>query len=441
VNLTATLTQTVTFSSLTASQYAQNSAYDKGYASLLGIYSGVAQTTNAITYGCTLSRTYTSASNDGVTVNYTVTMPILYASAANTAAGSSNASTALQSAIQGVITASYSSQQNIPAPIVATTSTPVLTVSTDASGVSSGNTPISQTVSYSLHANITLDANTKLVYQKGYGLYLGLYSSSSGWTTGSSVTSYATSTASGTDVTFISVVPSGSYSAALSAASSNDAAALQTAIQSVISTEYSFYASIFSTPATASSFASTTVISPSNQATGSISLTGLSSLQVDSTVQSGLKTAIALSAGSNCGSLGTTICTSAGVTLTSVGRRDVTIGYSVDAYSADAASSIASSIASAISDGSFLSNLQNQGGALASVSGVSAGSSNDRYSGFGYGQIAGIAGGISFGVLMVAFVAYGLTGNKAAPQKADAPSSAVQASANTEHAKDNVPQL
>merc|ERR1712046_299613 len=34
-----------------------------------------------------------------------------------------------------------------------------------------------------------------------------------------------------------------------------------------------------------------------------------------------------------------------------------------------------------------------------------------KYSGFGYGQIAGIAAGISFGVLMLAFIGYGLTGN------------------------------
>jgi len=159
----------------------------------------------------------------------------------------------------------------------------------------------------------------------------------------------------------------------------------------------------------------------------SMTLGGVSTSEfLESAVQTAYKsTVVAAFAGTS------NAITAGDITITSPTRRDTSVSMSIDtgSTSSSSASSMQSTLGANVNSGAFASTFNTNapnGVSTTGVSGLSSSvsdgsSSNNSYSGFGYGQIAGIAGGICFGVLMLAFLAYGLTGNtkKSDSEKSD----------------------
>jgi len=101
-----------------------------------------------------------------------------------------------------------------------------------------GYSSLTNTVSFSPSVDYN-DATTALAYDKGYGRFLGIYSTDKVYVTGTSVTGYQSSRRSAQSITFVSQVNCDSFSVAYNAATAGgNSAALQAAIQAVINAEY-----------------------------------------------------------------------------------------------------------------------------------------------------------------------------------------------------------
>jgi len=211
-------------------------AYDFGYASFLGIYNSV---TNSYTAGCSLQSTV-SASRRGSAIAYTAIiaeddrdlLAAAYASA-NGASESARAS-ALQAAVNKVITDAYRNAEIPPATVSAITNA---AVSLAVSGITAGYGYINQAVTFSSTVDYS-NADTKRSYDKGYGSFLGIYSSGS-YAAGTSVAGIVTSSRrSSTAINWLTVLTCATYDAAYSASSGKDLNTLKAAIQSIIDSEY-----------------------------------------------------------------------------------------------------------------------------------------------------------------------------------------------------------
>jgi len=236
VSVTVAISQTVTFS-ISVSQYtgATKEAYDNGYASFLGIYES---STNSLTTGCSLTGTATAARRKSAVAYIAQIIPSLY-SAALANAKSSNAQALIQNAIASVIAAAYSGQ-NIPAAVVSAVLAPSVKLNVDYSSILAGYSAMTQQVSFSSAVPYS-NAATQGAYDKGYGQFLGIYSTSSGYVTGTSVTGFETTSSrrGGTSISYVTVLACAAYASAYSAAAGKSTEALKAAIQAVINSEYS----------------------------------------------------------------------------------------------------------------------------------------------------------------------------------------------------------
>jgi len=138
--------------------------------------------------------------------------------------------------VNNVIATAYGNV-SIPAASVSVITNAVVAVSVDASGISAGLGYISQAVSFSSTVAYS-NADTKASYDKGYGNFLGIYSSGS-YAAGTSVAGFATSSRrSSTTINWLTVLTCATYEAAYAASSGKDLNALKAAIQSIITSEY-----------------------------------------------------------------------------------------------------------------------------------------------------------------------------------------------------------
>jgi len=235
VTFKRTLTQTVTFSIEVAQYTGQvKEAYDFGYADFLGIYDSV---TNSYTTGCSLQGIASpSRRGSGSAIAYTAIITQALLAAASASANGASAASVLQAAVNNVIATAYGNV-SIPAASVSVITKAVVAVSVDASGISAGLGYISQAVSFSSTVAYS-NADTKASYDKGYGNFLGIYSSGS-YAAGTSVAGFATSSRrSSTTINWLTVLTCATYEAAYAASSGKDLNALKAAIQSIITSEY-----------------------------------------------------------------------------------------------------------------------------------------------------------------------------------------------------------
>merc|ERR1711907_54473 len=114
-----------------------------------------------------------------------------------------------------------------------------------------------------------------------------------------------------------------------------------------------------------------------------IELVGLLSGNWDSATEDSFKALIANAMGAICGTDGNSACTSADVTVSGVSRRDVSVSYSVKAYSATAAETVQTTLTTYMGPNAFVTDLQAAGGNLASVSSASVTSTSTSSTGGG----------------------------------------------------------
>merc|ERR1712166_1724403 len=125
-------------------------------------------------------------------------------------------------------------------------------------------------------------------------------------------------------------------------------------------------------PTAAPTAAATTSTSSSSTATNQAvivtQLEGVTAASWDSATESNFKTTVASKAGAICGSSSNAGCTSSDVSVTSVARRAVTVTFSINVYSASAATSAQATLSTYMNSTGFITDLQATGGGLASVS-------------------------------------------------------------------------
>jgi len=235
VSVTVAISQTLTFS-ISVSQYtgATKEAYDNGYASFLGIYDS---STNSLTTGCSLTGTAIASRRSSV-VTYVAAIIQSLSAAATANAKSSNAQASIQNAIASVIASAYSGQ-DIPAAIVLAVSDASVTLNVDTAGILPGYSSMIQQVSFS--STVLYGSNpTQDAYNKGYAQFLGIYSTSSGYTTDTSVIGFETTSSrrGGTSISYVTVLACAAYASAYSAAGGKGTADLKAAIKAVIDSEY-----------------------------------------------------------------------------------------------------------------------------------------------------------------------------------------------------------
>jgi len=237
VSVITSLAQTVTYS-ISTSQYvgAVKEAYDNGYASYLGIYQS---SSNSLIAGCSLTGT-ASPTRRGSVISYAAVIISSLSAAAIANANSNNAQAGIQAAINAVIASAYSNQ-NIPSALVQAVSPAIVSISVDASSVTAGYSAMTQVVSFVTTVAYSTSTPTRDAYDKGYGSFLGIYSTGVGYTTGTGVQGYQTSSTrrAGTSLTYLSVLKCAAYASASNAAAGKSTADLQSAIQNVINSEHS----------------------------------------------------------------------------------------------------------------------------------------------------------------------------------------------------------
>jgi len=81
-------------------------------------------------------------------------------------------------------------------------------------------------------------APTSVAYDKGYAKFLGIYSSESGYTRGTSVTGFQTSRRGSSTISWLAVLTCATYEAAIGAAAGKNTNGLMLAIQDIIKNEY-----------------------------------------------------------------------------------------------------------------------------------------------------------------------------------------------------------
>jgi hypothetical protein len=152
-------------------------------------------------------------------------------------AANTGTATTLAAAINQVIAAVYPNS-TIPAANVTNIAPLIVEVAASTTIGNAGYSTMTQTVAFNPAVNYQ-DANTALAYDKGYGRFIGIYTTNKEYVTGTSVTGYQTSRRAAQSITWISQVTCDGFSYAYNAASSSsNPVALQNAIQAVINAEY-----------------------------------------------------------------------------------------------------------------------------------------------------------------------------------------------------------
>merc|ERR1712086_1051485 len=126
-----------------------------------------------------------------------------------------------------------------------------------------------------------------------------------------------------------------------------------------------------SAPTNAPTVTPTTAPTMAYAANFEVAIVGLASSDFDSTAQSSFKGVVSANAGSNCGSSGTSVCTSDDITIASYQRRTISVVFTVGMYSSDSADTAVSTLSSYMSSATFATDLVATGGGLASVSSTS----------------------------------------------------------------------
>ena len=155
-----------------------------------------------------------------------------------TATANAGTPTSLAQAINEVVASARFQNSTIPTAVVIAIVPLTVEVVASSSGGQAGYSSMTQTASFNPAVNYD-DANTALAYDKGYGRFLGIYSTAKVYVTGTSVTGYQTSRRAAQSITWVSAINCNGFSAAYNAAtSSGSSAALKVAIQAVIDAEY-----------------------------------------------------------------------------------------------------------------------------------------------------------------------------------------------------------
>jgi hypothetical protein len=98
-----------------------------------------------------------------------------------------------------------------------------------------------------------------------------------------------------------------------------------------------------------------------------ITLGGISVSSFDSTAQQSFKSVVATNAGSHCGSSGSSICSALDVTISAFARRDIAVSFQLNTNSQSAATEARSTLSTYLESSQFVTDLNNEGGVLASV--------------------------------------------------------------------------
>merc|ERR1712086_823093 len=102
-------------------------------------------------------------------------------------------------------------------------------------------------------------------------------------------------------------------------------------------------------PTNAPTVTPTTAPTMAYSANFEVAIVGLASSDFDSTAQSSFKGVVSANAGSNCGSSGTSVCTSDDITIASYQRRTISVVFTVGMYSSDSADTAVSTLSSYMS--------------------------------------------------------------------------------------------
>jgi hypothetical protein len=234
---------------ISASSYTGDTkrSYDLGYC----IWSGICDGTTNLPWSGNSAPVGTVSGRRSVKIDYVTEVARARLSAV-TAAANSGTKEDLVAKINAVIASVYPNS-TIPAAVVTNIVALTVEVVASSSGVQSGYSAMTQTVSFTPAVDYN-DATTALAYDKGYARFLGIYSTDKVYVTGTSVTGYQTSRRAALSITWVSQINCDGFSAAYATASSSgNSAALQAAIQAVITAEYAAVgtASVPSWPMTA----------------------------------------------------------------------------------------------------------------------------------------------------------------------------------------------
>ena len=101
-----------------------------------------------------------------------------------------------------------------------------------------------------------------------------------------------------------------------------------------------------------------------------VSLTGITAAQFNTMAQENFKSEVASSAGSICGTSGTSVCAGSDVTISSFSRRTTSVTFTLVTYSQTKANTAVTTLRTAMAAASFAASLTARGGALASVMNV-----------------------------------------------------------------------